>query len=46
MKEERYKSEDMFRTVLADYPNLLAGDQRKKLSQMAHLVRNSQLTTT
>jgi hypothetical protein len=27
MKEERYKSEDVFQTILADYPNLLAGDQ-------------------
>ena len=27
MKEERYKSEDVFQSVLADYPNLLAGDQ-------------------
>lgn len=27
MKEERYKSEDVFQGVLADYPNLLAGDQ-------------------
>jgi hypothetical protein len=27
MKEEPYKSEDVFQTILADYPNLLAGDQ-------------------
>ena len=27
MKEERYKSEDVFQSILADYPNLLAGDQ-------------------
>ena len=27
MKEEPYKSEDIFQSILADYPNLLAGDQ-------------------
>jgi hypothetical protein len=27
MKEELYKSEDVFQTFQADYPNLLAGDQ-------------------
>jgi hypothetical protein len=27
MKEEPYKSEDIFQSLLADYPNLLAGDQ-------------------
>jgi len=27
MKEEAYKSEDVFQSILADYPNLLAGDQ-------------------
>lgn len=27
MKEERYKSEDIFQGMLADYPNLLAGDR-------------------
>jgi|SRR5580765_2832444 len=27
MKEERYKSEDVFQGILANYPNLLAGDQ-------------------
>lgn len=27
MKEEPYASEDLFQTILADYPNLLAGNQ-------------------
>src|ERR1700719_595905 len=27
MKEELYKSEDFFQGILADYPNLLSGDQ-------------------